>query len=829
MYSTILSMASIMISTTQGALVAGVVQPDLVELQMATQWMHEAFSLPGAKPPVPAHIKVIENHDPVHIDRRLNGPLNINSVRYDEGLYVHAHSNLQISLPQGADRFTAWVGVHSNEQTSGGRGSVQFIVEVEGKELYSSEIMHEGDSAVFIDVDLGGARQFSLIVGDGDDGIAHDQGVWAEPTLTLEDGTLQQVNRLPLDTERAALESRLPFSFRYGGVPSESILGTWPMEVRDPIHIAQGVSQQDLVWQAPDSGLLVRCEVTRYENFPMIEWVVWFENTGEEVTPLLDHIYAIDSAIATTAGVTHPVLHHNRGTLVQANDFEPFTTELSPGAALRFEPPQGRPTAAHWPYYNLTLPDKGGMILAVGWPGTWFSTFNRTDEHRLQFQAGQATTHFVLEPGEKVRTPRMVVQFWQGGNHWRAQNIWRQWMLAHNTPKPGGEIPRPLHAACSSHQYFEMVNADEASQMMFVDRYSDHNMPLDYWWMDAGWYPCDGHWTNTGTWEVDTSRFPNGLRAIADHARKQDVKTIVWFEPERVASGTWLDTEKPEWILRTNVGWGLLNLANPEALNWLIDHIDSLIVSEGIDLYRQDFNMDPLPYWLANDPENRKGITENLYVQGYLAYWDALIDRHPDMLIDTCASGGHRLDLETVRRSIPLLRSDYIFEPMGQQGHTYGLAAWLPLYGTGVNRTDPYGFRSQMCPTINTCYDMRPEDADFTEAAAEVALWRSLGKYYYGDFYRLSTYSIDGSGIMAWQFNRLEQGDGMIQVFRHADAIYRALDLRLFGLDPKAEYACTDVDTQDTLVLSGKVLMGLGLPVELNKPETALVITYEKL
>jgi len=52
-------------------------------------------------------------------------------------------------------------------------------------------------------------------------------------------------------------------------------------------------------------------------------------------------------------------------------------------------------------------------------------------------------------------------------------------------------------------------------------------------------------------------------------------------------------------------------------------------------------------------------MTENLYVQGYLAYWDGLLQQHPGMLIDSCASGGRRNDLETLRRAVPLLRSDY--------------------------------------------------------------------------------------------------------------------------------------------------------------------------
>ena len=73
--------------------------------------------------------------------------------------------------------------------------------------------------------------------------------------------------------------------------------------------------------------------------------------------------------------------------------------------------------------------------------------------------------------------------------------------------------------------------------------------------------------------------------------------------------------------------------------------------------------MDPLSNWRENDAEDRQGITENHLVTGYLAYWDELRRRHPNMLIDTCASGGRRNDIETLRRAVPLLRSDWLLEP----------------------------------------------------------------------------------------------------------------------------------------------------------------------
>ena len=272
--------------------------------------------------------------------------------------------------------------------------------------------------------------------------------------------------------------------------------------------------------------------------------------------------------------------------------------------------------------------------------------------------------------------------------------------------------------------------------------------------MDAGWYPCDGQWPKTGTWEVDTKRFPGGLRPISDHARAKGVKTIVWFEPERVHSGTWLTENHPQWILGGKNG-GLLNLGNPEARQWLTEHVDRLITEQGIDLYRQDFNMDPLSFWQKNDAEDRQGITENHHVTGYLAYWDELRRRHPDMLIDSCASGGRRNDLETMRRAVPLLRSDYIIEPVGNQCHTYGLSFWLPFQGTGTGSREisPYLLRSTLVPSFHGLFDVRRKDLDYDLIRRVLSQWKQYAPYYFGDYYPLTPYSLDQTAWMAWQFD----------------------------------------------------------------------------
>src|SRR5208283_5148942 len=117
----------------------------------------------------------------------------------------------------------------------------------------------------------------------------------------------------------------------------------------------------------------------------------------------------------------------------------------------------------------------------------------------------------------------------------------------------------------------------------------------------------------------------------------------------------------------------LLFLGNPEAWHWLVEHVSQMIQSQGIDTYRQDFNFEPLTLWQSNDTPDRAGITEIEHVEGYLAYFDELHKRFPNILIDTCASGGRRDDLETLRRAVPLWRSDFAYEPVGMQMQTYGM------------------------------------------------------------------------------------------------------------------------------------------------------------
>jgi alpha-galactosidase len=338
----------------------------------------------------------------------------------------------------------------------------------------------------------------------------------------------------------------LPFSFIYGGTPSAQLLRSWK-SVRSNVTLDGSRTQETTTFTDPKTHLQVRCVMVRYNDYPVVEWTLYFKNTGSDPTPLLEKIQSLDTSL--DPGQTREyVLHYSIGSPATAEDYEPLEAALSSGTEKHFAPTGGRPTDGAFPYFDLE--SKGpGVIIAVGWPGQWAADFSRNKDSKVHVRAGQELTHFKLSPGEEVRTPLTALLFYKG--EWiRAQNIWRRWMIAHNMPRPAGKLPSPQLAGGSCPYYGPFVGNNQDNQELFIRRYFQEQLKLDDWWIDAGWYPNNGKWTNTGTWEVDTKRFPNGLKAVSDYAHARGAKLIVWFEPERVTPGTWLYEQHPEWLLK---------------------------------------------------------------------------------------------------------------------------------------------------------------------------------------------------------------------------------------------------------------------------------------
>ena len=311
------------------------------------------------------------------------------------------------------------------------------------------------------------------------------------------------------------------------------------------------------------------------------------------------------------------------------------------------------------------------------------------------------------------------------------------------------------------------------------------------------------------------------------------MKSIMWFEPERVTAGTWLAENHPEWIFGGGNG-GLINIGDPACRAWVTDRVSQVLTDEGIDFYRQDFNIDPLLYWRGNDADDRQGITEIRHVEGYFAYWDELVRRHPGLWIDTCASGGRRNDLETLRRAVPILRSDWVGDPTSppadpadQQNHVYGISFWMPYHGSGFITPDKYLARSLMGPIFGIGVDPRRTDVDWNLIRKLYHDVRQVQPCYLGDYYPLTPYSRNQDVWTAWQFDRPDRGEGVMQAFRRRTSGQTQATFRLCGLDPNARYEVSDLDDPGAArEMTGHQLTQEGLTITISDQPGSAIFAY---
>ena len=134
-----------------------------------------------------------------------------------------------------------------------------------------------------------------------------------------------------------------------------------------------------------------------------------------------------------------------------------------------------------------------------------------------------------------------------------------------------------------------------------------------------------------------------------------------------------------------------------------------------------------------------------------------------------------------------------------------------------------------MVTHFTACFDVRRPDLDYAMLRRVLGQWRKYAECYFGDYYPLTTYSLDPTLWMAWQFDLPERGAGMVQAFRRAESLYESARFLLRGLDPEARYRLTNVDSGQTQTISGRDLLGRGVSVAISEQPGSAVISYLKI
>ncbi len=628
-----------------------------------------------------------------------------------------------------------------------------------------------------------------------------------------------------------------PLSFVYNGKASASFIKKWKYSIANEVSDDPQVIKYCVSYTDPLNGLRLDCHITGFQDFSAVEWVLNFTNTSGRNSATIEQVNVVDyTALSITGGDF--TVYHAKGSDAKRSDFQPLGIKLKSDESIHLQPNGGRSSDdTAFPFFTIESPDNSGIVAAIGWSGNWFSDIEQTSTKAINLNAGMTNMKLFLYPGETIRTPSICMLFWQSDDRMDGQNKFRRFLLEHHSRKIDGKLAEyPISGGfnwgdpypCNE---YSCLTEDYACAL--INRYKQFGITPEVFWLDAGWYPCPEDWSKSvGEWIVDSARFPNGLKPISDAAHNVGAKFMVWFEPERVRVNTKFANEHPDWMLREPGSKNnfLFNLGNPDARKWFLKYFGDFIEENGIDYYRQDFNIRPEPFWAANDEPGRTGMTEIRYIEGLYAYWDYLLDHFPDLLIDNCASGGRRLDLETVSRSAPLWRTDYNYgEPNGYQCHTYGLNFFLPLSGTGVNQTDPYTFRSSLGSAVVLNWKITNRDFSIPEMQKCIADFKELRPYFYEDYYPLTGIGdLTGENVwLAYQLNKPSDNTGIVVAFRRKDNKSNTLKVKLRGLNPDFTYSIFNDNDKNIITKTGKELAE-GITLEVNEAPGSLLLKYFK-
>ena len=227
------------------------------------------------------------------------------------------------------------------------------------------------------------------------------------------------------------------FSFTYRDKEYTSIPNDWHQNKK---LLKQKDKQIEIITATETNGVTLILEKTVYTNYPVVEWLLSFENRSAKDSGRFTRISSADFTIpfGKKEAVT---LWKGIGEAPNPPDNYSFTRmPLEDGKAVEMAPIEGYPSFNAFPYFRVYTPNRGYTI-AVGWEGQWHASVVRQPKG-VSIRAGQQTVDFFLKPDEKVITPRITVLSYNTEDD--AVNLWRKWFRQYILPREkDGHVIRP--------------------------------------------------------------------------------------------------------------------------------------------------------------------------------------------------------------------------------------------------------------------------------------------------------------------------------------------------------------------------------------------------
>jgi alpha-galactosidase len=549
------------------------------------------------------------------------------------------------------------------------------------------------------------------------------------------------------------------------------------------------------------SGLTVTLSYTAFAGIDAIARSARFTNAG--AAPI-----RLERAFSAAVDFAHPHydLLHLSGDW--ARERELVRRRLAPGMQA-VESRRGASGLEHNPFIALLDPNAGedhGDVygFSLVYSGSFAARVEVGQYRTARVAMGIQDFDFewLLEPGQAFQAPELVLVYSDAG----LGAMSRTYHRLYRTRLCRGawrDRPRPVLVNNWEATYFDF----DAAKLEAIAKTAGE-LGIELFVLDDGWFgKRDGDTSSLGDWTVDRRKLPAGLGDLAGRINRNEMNFGLWFEPEMVSVNSDLYRAHPDWCLhvpghaRTESRHQLvLDLSRRDVCAYVLDAVSAVLRSAPIRYVKWDMNRNMSEIGSALLPPARQRETVHRYMLGLYGILETLTARFPQVLFESCASGGGRFDPGMLYYMPQTWTSDDS-DAIARLRIQYATSLVYPLSAMGshvsaspnhqVGRITPLRTRGDVAMSGNLGYELdlsKLPAAEQAEVRRQVAQYKGLRQLIqFGDFYRLRS-PFEGNDT-AWMMLAPDGSEAFV-VYVHVLAEANApLDwLRLAGLDRTARY-----------------------------------------
>jgi alpha-galactosidase len=495
--------------------------------------------------------------------------------------------------------------------------------------------------------------------------------------------------------------------------------------------------------------------------------------------------------------------------------------------------------------------DQTGRVLAIhlAWSGDHHLLFETLPGGQRIAMAGAELSpgEVDLEPGASFETPIAYTCFSNSGFN-GVSDAFHPFVRDAILPVRARGV-RKVHFNSWEAAYFEF---DEASLRTLASAAA--KIGVERFVLDDGWFAGRRNDTSSlGDWRVDRKRFAQGLAPLIEHVRELGMDFGIWVEPEMVSPDSDLYRQHPDWCVHApgaerptmrNQLW--LDMAREDVRDHVFGQLDALLAENAIAYLKWDCNRFQFPATSQGIPASGR------IIRGTYALLDRIRQAHPHVEIESCASGGARVDLEMLKRASRIWPSDTT-DAIERIRIQRWASMILPLETIGAHvgsspnpitgRELSMAFRSRIAMFGHLGVEMDPRklsESDLGVLSAHIALYKQHRSLIHsGRHLRWTT--DDGAEARLCISDSRDEALAMIcrvGVAGHAESA----PVRFPGLDPADHYRVTLLKPWPKIAgqrlrdpeawLSGRTLHGhalaeIGLRLPLADPQTAWLLHFQ--